>query len=242
MNPFKRLLIVFFATFFCLSFISCVKIDEEGNVELPQITYTVQFDTNGGNSIDSQDVSLLKAAPKPYRSNFYFLGWYLDKTLSTPVIFPLSVSNDMTLYAKWLKTKDYSYCENTSLKCWFGDSYASTYTITPSGFDYDTLNLSGYKYLSITVNYDVYYQKDYDVLWDIGYAGAPKYEVSILSSEIRGAFKGGLTTKKTTQSRSITYKALIVDLIDAKVSLSFSTDNIQNLIYFENIKVTYSCS
>ena len=47
------------------------------------------------------------------------------------------------------------------------------YDITPTGFDYDKLEKSGYR-IKIKVTYDVYYKKDYDVPFDVGYASLPK--------------------------------------------------------------------
>ena len=81
---------------------------------------------------------------------------------------------------KPIKLQDTITCENTTIKT----SLASC-IITPPGFDLEELNKRDYK-MSITVTYDVYYTKDWDVLFDIGYLGAPKYEVAIFDDDLIG--------------------------------------------------------
>ena len=167
-----------------------------------------------------------------------FNGWYLDETLTQGVVFPLSIDKDMTIYAKWLKTSDTAKCADVSIKLGTGYNSAVFWYITPSGFDLDELALKEY-YLEIIVTYEVFYEKDYDVLWDIGYAGSPKYEAYILNSDKVGTVKEDLSTSKETTKRSMTYKINAADLKNHSITLNFSTDNIQNIIHFKNIAVSY---
>ena len=102
----------------------------------------------------------------------------------------------------------------------------------------DELALKEY-YLEIIVTYEVYYEKDYDVLWDIGYEGSPKYEAYILNSDKVGTIKENLSTNKEADKRSMTYKISAADLKNHSITLKFSTDNIQNIIYFKGIVVSY---
>ena len=117
---------------------------------------------------------------------------------------------------------------------------ASTYVITPSGFDLEKLNKRGYK-MRITVTYTVSYTKTWDVLWDIGYLGAPKYEVCILDDDLVGKLDADITAPSSSKTRSIYYSTDVVNLIGSKIYLTFSSDNIQNKIHFKNISVKYDC-
>lgn len=140
-----------------------------------------------------------------------------------------------------LKLNDTQRCESCSLKMWEGNTPAATYSITPEGFDYDSLDSQGY-HMRITVSYTVYYKKDYNVPFDIGYAGAPKYELTILTSDGMGNGLQNQTTTTGEKSKSFSVTIKINDLRDTKLTLTFSTDNVQNIIYFKNIQVSYLCT
>lgn len=68
--------------------------------------YTVSFDSDGGNHIDSQSIEEGKTATKPnnpIKTNFSFDGWYIENVLfdfSTPI------TADLTLKAKWKPLPD----------------------------------------------------------------------------------------------------------------------------------------
>lgn len=67
-------------------------------------TYTVTFETNGGNKIDSVKVSkngILSKPTEPTKEGFDFDGWYTDKALKTAYDFDTKVTKSFTLYAKW---------------------------------------------------------------------------------------------------------------------------------------------
>ncbi len=116
----------------------------------------------------------------------------------------------------------------------------NTYVITPAGFDYEELNKNNYK-MSITVTYDVYYEKDWNAPWDLGYLGAPKYEVCILDDDLVGNMDENITAPSTSTKKTINYNTNVVNLVGSKVYLTFSSDNIQNIIYFKNISIKYNC-
>ena len=64
--------------------------------------YEVTFSTNGGSAIDSYRTSEIKEMPYTSRANFTFAGWHLKSDFSDgAVTFPLEISEDTTLYAKW---------------------------------------------------------------------------------------------------------------------------------------------
>ena len=69
-----------------------------------EATYTVTFSTNGGSSIDSQTYNYgdtLAEPTAPTKTNYSFMGWYLDESLTRKANFPISVEGNMTIYAKW---------------------------------------------------------------------------------------------------------------------------------------------
>ncbi len=217
--------------------------DDKNDIEIPVPDvrkYNVTFETNGGTSISEQNASVIQKSPNTTKEDHVFLGWCIDESLNTAVQFPLDVEKDMTLYAKWLRISQTSTCKNTSLKFLDDRTGSATYDISPSDFDLDALDKNGY-FLRIEVTYDVYYKKDYDVPFDIGYAGSPKYEVSIYNSDLIGVLDEDMSTSKTTKTRTIKIEDYTTNLKNTKLRLTFSTDNIQNIIYFKNITVQYTC-
>ena len=162
-----------------------------------------------------------------------FVGCSTDKTVN------IGTNSAGIPVVEVLKLEDERRCENCSIKFMDSDYNASaTYYITPSGFELDKLDVKGYR-MQITVSYTVYYKKN--MLIDIGYLGSPKYELTILNSDGLGKQQTDLTTSKTEQTRSLTVTSAMADLKDQRLTLTFSTDNIQNVIYFKNIVVTYQC-
>lgn len=66
--------------------------------------YTVTFETNGGSEIASVVVKEGKKVSKPEdpkKDNYTFNGWYTDSKLKTAYDFEKTVSDNITLYAKW---------------------------------------------------------------------------------------------------------------------------------------------
>ena len=138
-----------------------------------------------------------------------------------------------------MKLEDTERYEDCSIKFSMNADMAVSAYITPTGFDWEQLEKRGYEEMKITVTYDVYYEKEWEI--GLGYAGSPKYEVSIFNSDGLGKMDENLSTTTSPQTRTFSIKANISDLKDTRLVLSFSTDNIQNMIYFENIKVDYKC-
>lgn len=65
---------------------------------------TITFETNGGTLIGNQYVlpdNELSRPANPTRPGYTFDGWYLDASFSEKAEFPIMVTQDMTLYAKW---------------------------------------------------------------------------------------------------------------------------------------------
>ena len=133
-----------------------------------------------------------------------------------------------------IKTSDISRCEDCKIY-----ASVSTYYITPSGFDWENLEQKGYDTLSIVISYTVSYQKNWKI--GLGYLGAPKYEVTLANSDWLGnTIKNQVAPSNATQ-RSHSFSLDIVNVEGTRLTLSFSSDNVQNNIYFKNITIIYRC-
>ncbi len=77
------------------------------SAKITKSSYTVKFNTKGGNTISSQKIlygNKLKKPANPKRSNYSFQGWYTDTKYKTKWTFSSKVvTKNMTLYAKWEK-------------------------------------------------------------------------------------------------------------------------------------------
>lgn len=72
-------------------------------------SWTVTFNTNGGNNIEPVPVAkggLISDLPVPVKEGFVFEGWYTDEALSSKFDKNAPVTQDLTLYAKWVKEGD----------------------------------------------------------------------------------------------------------------------------------------
>jgi len=67
-------------------------------------TYTVSFVTEGGSSMPARQMlhgSTLSEPAAPTRADYAFDGWHTDSARSVGAIFPMTVTGNITLYAKW---------------------------------------------------------------------------------------------------------------------------------------------
>ena len=68
------------------------------------IVYKVSFNTNGGTSVQTQNIpynGLAKKPAAPTKSGFKFIGWYSNAVLTKPFQFTTKITADITLFAKW---------------------------------------------------------------------------------------------------------------------------------------------
>ena len=94
---------------------SGIDLNNDGNddimIKVPTPTiYTVSFQTNGGSYVDSKKLVNLEYAPPTSRDGYEFKGWYRDSGCTVPVIYPLKVDSNITLYAKWLRVEGVVSC------------------------------------------------------------------------------------------------------------------------------------
>ena len=76
-------------------------------------TYAVRFETNGGSEIPDQALREGQTVTKPddpAREGLCFAGWYSDNELTTRYRFDQKVSDNLVLYAKWVR-KDLSFTD-----------------------------------------------------------------------------------------------------------------------------------
>ena len=72
-----------------------------------EAVYTVTFDTDGGNEMETASVKVgekLTMPANPQKLGFNFRGWYSDTEKQIAYDFNTPVTGDMTLYAKWVKS------------------------------------------------------------------------------------------------------------------------------------------
>jgi len=96
-------MIVVFAFF--VSFFTGCGGDSGGGAPKPQ-TYTVSFILNGGEppvpSVEVQQGGAVSApAVTPARAGFDFDGWYRDSATTVKAVFPITVTQNIILYAGW---------------------------------------------------------------------------------------------------------------------------------------------
>lgn len=233
-------IIILIATFTCL--ISCQETKNKVTDDIFRIpgeettknSRIISFETNGGNRIDSIDLNQFEGQmPIPKKANHDFLGWFKDEALTIPVQYPFRPEGDITVYAKWIKIRDYIKCKNTKIK-----NESKTWDLDPNGFDLEELQKNGYN-LQIELTYDVYYKQTYDAILDIGYMGAPEYEIYMKKDNTTYASEEEVTATKSVSSKSLTLTTNAAVAIKSNYKLTISTNNIQNEIYFENIIINY---
>ena len=72
---------------------------------LKKVTYTVNFETNGGSEIEDASVlngKTLEKPADPTREGYLFVGWYADSSFKTAFAFDAQpITGDTTVYARW---------------------------------------------------------------------------------------------------------------------------------------------
>lgn len=79
-----------------------------------KVTYVVNFNTDGGNSVSNQIINkdgTITKPQDPVRDGYKFLGWYSNNVLFD---FSTSVTTNLELVAKWEKAKDNSTTTTTT--------------------------------------------------------------------------------------------------------------------------------
>lgn len=113
-----------YVTFNAKSFSPFVLVYEEesGGGGGTHYSYTLRYDTNGGEAIQSESKSYFwtkqyEDLPTPIREGYTFDGWYLDSKLTDPVEDDVKVNRStVTIYAAW--SKDETDPDNNGVSDW----------------------------------------------------------------------------------------------------------------------------
>lgn len=75
-------------------------------------SFNVQFVTNGGTPITTYRAAEISISPVCTKAGYDFAGWYFDSSLTVPAEFPLILTADTTLYAKWQRIYSINFVTN----------------------------------------------------------------------------------------------------------------------------------
>ena len=80
-------------------------LDVTGNITLyakwEKNAYNVHFELDGGTGVSDLKTDRIETEPIPTKEGYTFLGWYFDGGFANKASFPLDVTGNITLYAKW---------------------------------------------------------------------------------------------------------------------------------------------
>ena len=109
------------------------------NYVIPE--YTVTFNTVGGTTVDSKtvDENNVISTPTTEKDGYTFAGWYTDDQYTTEFNFNTPITEDITLYAKWVEVGSETvtdtpsnetpvlenYKNNNALMAWIGGGIAA---------------------------------------------------------------------------------------------------------------------
>lgn len=142
--------------------------------EVPPVIYKVTFESNGGSAVETQSVEEGKTVTKPadpIKEGYTFYGWYTDEELTIEYNFDAVVTDNITLYAKWISEEEI-YIIDTD-KDGLADEDEESYGTDPKNPDTDNDGYSDYEELilgtdPLTPNeYDETVDSDSDGLTDI---------------------------------------------------------------------------
>ena len=121
------------------SFVACgskTETPEENKVE----TYTVSYLDAGMENQTVEKGTAISQPADPQKANRIFGGWYLDASFTTPAVFPITITGNTSLYARFY---DYQTA--------FQNARANTIGKSVPGFEYDyTLTATATYGLSVT--------------------------------------------------------------------------------------------
>ena len=237
----KRLSFIFFSVLIFLTFTGCDNTNNSqnnsNNILKKNYTVSLYVDNVSEEEIKVDDGEVLSIDYTPKKDNHFFNGWYTDSSCSVLYDFSQPVTTNFKLYAGFVLSNKTISCKDIKIKALSkSQDNDKSFNLSLASFDYNYLekNSMGLKF---TITYDVKYTKDYDVLWDIGYAGAPKYELSLINSSLVGYFETNLTTTTIKKGKKYSYTTPLSFSKDSEITLIFSTDYIQNIISFSDIRI-----
>ena len=220
--------------------------------------YTIKFNTNGGNSVESikgllnRDIVL---PDTPTKSGFVFAGWYTDKAL-TQKFNDAVYSRNLTLYAKWIKNGYYIDFNGESYDVPYKDAVGIQTAISSESFNspgkslkYRDIGAYGARRLLITEDGNRVTVKNH-TLYKISfsyrnYAQNPAYFETITSgtSLYTGTqvFGGVFVLSKEDEWKHATYYVYTELFSEEENYLAFyikGEDNNKSDIFIDDIEIT----
>ena len=237
----KKLLLILFSVFLMSTLTSCYLGSQLGDQndnlfkKNHKITLVIEGKAKEMATVDDGEVLNINFTPK--RQDYMFKGWYTDSSCTVPYDFSRPVTTSFNLYAGFALEIKRNKCTDVSIKALSRsyDNYKS-FGLSLVGFDYEYLEKNGMG-LQFQIIYSVKYKKDYNVIFDIGYAGSPKYEISLINESLSGYFEYDLPTTQSEERCIYIYNTTLDFSKGQQVSLVFSTDNVQNIISYTDIVV-----
>ncbi len=142
---------------------------------------TVTFDSNGGSDVEVQEIKTYNgsaAVPTaPTKEGYAFKGWYSDEGLTTKYNFSYSVTEDITLYAKWIEVYTLSVTDNYYKNL---DDYNNGIVETTSS------RVSSLEEKDSQYSYSAVPTEGYLVYGDDSYSGTLSGDVPVVFNYIRG--------------------------------------------------------
>lgn len=131
----KRILGLILLSVFSLLLVACGDKTDDNKPPIVQ-QYTVTFNVDGGNNVSQitrEENKAIGTLPTTTKSGYMFDGWFSDSAKTVSVTGTELVTNNMTLYAKWIENRAY-----------FLDARDKTVNSNQFEYDYD---------LSVTTKY-----------------------------------------------------------------------------------------
>ncbi len=149
-------------------------------------TFTVSYETNGGNSIPKASglkyYAKIPTPQAPVREGYTFYGWYRDAELTKEVDWNYGITGDTTIYAKWIKNE----CILTEL------SFTVTAPMGGQAPSYSIHSASPAVYTA-TVDYWYLYEEPYPALrktdsFTAGQEYALRYTITLADGYVLGNY------------------------------------------------------
>ncbi|MCR4892787.1 MAG: InlB B-repeat-containing protein [Lachnospiraceae bacterium] len=114
-------------------------------VDTSEVNYAVRFESNGGSTVSAQNVAVNGRAERPedpIREGYKFKGWYKDSDLTEEYNFNSTISERITLYAKWEECTIRRTVTFKVEKGSWNDGSTEDVAVTLAGSDGDILKLT----------------------------------------------------------------------------------------------------
>ena len=140
------------------------------SINVTRATHRVKFQVNGGYSISDRTVyhgDKLSNMPTPYRSQYTFLGWFIDEELTQEFDINTPIMNDMTLYAKWIRELTIVNASSQDFeRPYYNEDVKTSFTFKISSLTGITLSLNNWAFNAndgVNIKSNVYNESKYGI-------------------------------------------------------------------------------